>query len=300
MSTATHTASTHTALSYSKWDAIGADSDNDDDGADAKRSGPVSAMLESTKSHADKDRDLATQARFAAYHRHVCATDASRARKLMPEAQRDLMARFVAICDKGNEQSNTHRYSEITRFCAQYKDACFDPAFVSGLCELHRCIIESAPVDPKSKEAVPSSREARDSRMMMEAVNTLEACRRFDNVVLLFEMICQPSQSERARKLTELYVRLDFAKRAMLRHLFRENPELLDAADEDDEYEQLINPEAVRAGSSSRKRRAATSNLWGADGSELLILGSAGAVLAVAIGVGAYLWFYHSADSSSL
>ena len=57
----------------------------------------------------------------------------------------------------------------------------------------------------------------KDSRMLMEAINTLEACRTYNNAAVFFEEVCQPSRSAKAKRLTEAYVRLEFGKRAMLR-----------------------------------------------------------------------------------
>ena len=53
--------------------------------------------------------------------------------------------------------------------------------------------------------------------MLMEAINTLEACRTYNNAAVFFEEVCQPSRSAKAKRLTEAYVRLEFGKRAMLR-----------------------------------------------------------------------------------
>ena len=187
----------HSSLSYSKWDAIDSDDDAEEIGPKDKK--PIEAVLESNKAPADLERDYKTQAKFADYHKKYFKGD--KKKTLVAEEHRDLMARWISICDKGKEQSNTHRYSELTKFCAQYKDPCFKLEFVSGLCELHRCILDGQ-ANPND-----NSPEMKDCQLIMEAINSIEACRRFDNVALLFEMVCQPSSSDRAKKVTEYYVK---------------------------------------------------------------------------------------------
>lgn len=246
-------------LNYDKWNAIGADDSSDDE---TKPGAPIEPLLASRKQGSIVERDNATHARMVAYHKRYLHDEKGKTNEnLAPQSHVDMMARLIAISDRGTEQSNTHRYSEITRFCAQYRDTCFKLPFINGMCELHRCIIDHTPKDPSGAK----TREAADARLIMEAINTLEACRRFDNVTLLFEMICTPSMSERARKVTELYVKLDFAKRAMLRYLFKHTEEdFADLADEHElEYEQLINPEAWRAGSSARRQTKNSAGPFG-------------------------------------
>jgi hypothetical protein len=235
----------HSSLSYDKWNDL--DDSDDEEPAPGK---PIEAKLESRKANSEIDRDNATHKRMVEYHKLHYKNGENK--DLVPPSQIDMMARLIAICDRGNEQSNTHRYSEITRFCAQYKETAFQLPFVNGLAELHRCIVDTSK-DPRNTK----TQESKDTRLIMEALNTLEACRRFENQALLFEMVCQPSMSERAKKVTEHYVKLDFGKRAMLRHLFKSSAEAFAQMEDeqDEEYEALINPSAVRPGSSARVTR---------------------------------------------
>ena len=62
---------------------------------------------------------------------------------------------------------------------------------------------------------------ARMRQMLMEAINSLEACARHGNAVIFYETVCNQSASDRARKLTERYERKEFAKRAMMKHIFK-------------------------------------------------------------------------------
>ena len=64
----------------------------------------------------------------------------------------------------------------------------------------------------------------KDSQTLLEAINALEACATQRNAVIFFEEICTPSSSGRARALAERYERKAFAKRAMMKHLFKEDP----------------------------------------------------------------------------
>ena len=184
----------HSSLSYDKWNDLD-DSDDEEPAPDK----PIEAKLESRKANSEIDRDNATHKRMVEYHKLHYKNGENK--DLVPPSQIDMMARLIAICDRGNEQSNTHRYSELTKFCAQYKDPCFKLEFVSGLCELHRCILDGQ-ANPND-----NSPEMKDCQLIMEAINSIEACRRFDNVALLFEMVCQPSSSDRAKKVTEYYVK---------------------------------------------------------------------------------------------
>ena len=50
-----------------------------------------------------------------------------------------------------------------------------------------------------------------------DSVNTMEACRRHNNVAALFEMLSQPSKSERSKEIAIAYKKQEFGKRALLR-----------------------------------------------------------------------------------
>ena len=63
----------------------------------------------------------------------------------------------------------------------------------------------------------PDEALGRDSKMLVDTINTLEACRQHDNVTALFEELCQPSRSAKARALNERYQKHEFAKKAIMR-----------------------------------------------------------------------------------
>ena len=54
----------------------------------------------------------------------------------------------------------------------------------------------------------------------MEAINTLEACLTEGAPTKLFEALCSPSSSDAAFKLRERYEKQEYAKQALMRHLF--------------------------------------------------------------------------------
>ena len=86
------------ALSYSKFDHI-VDSDDEDNESKAR------PLLIDKQRHLERDAEL-TQ-RFTAHLREHLKSK-------YPVAHRKLVARFIAISDRGAERSNVYRYSDMT------------------------------------------------------------------------------------------------------------------------------------------------------------------------------------------
>jgi len=139
------------------------------------------------------------------------------------------------------------------------------------LCELHKRLIEGAKdVHDKGQTSRPTA----DLHKLMDAINTLEALRANDNAANFFEQVCSPSRDEAARKLTETYQKGEFAKRAMLRYLFKDS-------EMGSDMERVIEEESGRGSKpkASVASAAKTEELW--------TMGVFGVVLVLLLG-GAY------------
>ena len=79
----------------------------------------------------------------------------------------------------------------------------------------------------------------------------------------------------------------------MMRHIFKTMDSYSQFADEqEDEYEALINPEAVKPGSSMRRKKISQAEEIGlGSNGEMWILIAAGSVLLLAIGLGVWAWW---------
>ena len=118
----------------------------------------------------------------------------------------------------------------------QYQKELLNREMVDSLCELHKTMVESQKDVPKAK-AEPV---LKDVRTLMEAINSLEAMCKHPNAAAFFEKVCNPSRDAGARELCKRYQEGEFAKRAMLRYLFKgtemassekELEEMMDAPD---------------------------------------------------------------------
>jgi len=155
----------------------------------------------------------------------------------------------------------------------QYKTELVNRVIVDALCELHKQMGEKL----KGKSQVEQA--AQDVRLLTDAINTLEALRRNDNAANLFEQLCSPSRSEDTRKLTEQYTKGDFAKRAILRYLFR-----------DSEFASEEEMERIMSGDKEAQRAAKRTD---AEIEQVWTLAIMGIILTIALG-GGYMIFFSS------
>ena len=202
------TTKAHSALSYSRWDQLDVSDDDGNDGV--AESGPTNAMLAATKTAAQHERDGATAMRFVAYMERFAQ---------VPVAHRSTAARFISVADRGDETNNIYRYNDIIACCTQCASELLNQPMVDALCELHKAIVNALP-SSTLQDSRSGHADKRDARLLMEAINTLEACRRVPNVTVFFEELCTPSRSAKARELTTSYQQLEFGKHAMLRAMF--------------------------------------------------------------------------------
>lgn len=104
--------------------------------------------------------------------------------------------------------------------------------------------------------------EAKDDRLgmlLLEAINTLEACRRFGGALALYEAICTPT-TERAKALREAYAKQTFGKLRLKRHMYSDmvkaDPHLLQVLEEHEAKElAAIDPPPRRAPKAQKKWR---------------------------------------------
>ena len=266
--------------SYNKWDHV-EDSDEDED-----TKAPKEALLNDKKTFEQHERDNAIAKQFVDY--------LERFENKIPERDRVAVARFISVCDKRGEQSNILRYSEIIGVCNSCRSELLKLQTVDALCGLHQSMMETAPSESLDKRDF-SHPIVRDTHLLMDAINTLEACRRVPNLPAFFEEICTPSRSAKAKELTRTYVVLDFGKRAMMRYIFKgtadkgeEFRQLLE--DEEDKFDAQVNG-AEPAGSSARKVASKGSAFWGEDGALLAMTFAVILVAIAAAGFGmAYLY----------
>jgi hypothetical protein len=262
-------------LSYRKWDRLDDASDEDEEPSSARRT--VDPLLDSGKTGAVLDRDRATARRFESYLE----------KSEVPAKRRAMAAHFVAVCDRGAESSNIFRYSDIVGCCVRYGVELLSLEMVDALCELQKQMVNGVKDSRDASDPV-----VRDARLLMEAINSLEACRRAPNAHEFFEAVCQPSRSARAKELATVYQKLEFAKRAMMRRLFKADADFAGPmAEEERAFDALLRG-ATPAGSSARAPaatppRGLAALVAGWD-SEVLVLALSGAFLALCVGGGVF------------
>lgn len=277
-------------FSYNKWENL---DDSDDDGEAEKAK---DALLSSKKTFEMHERDDKTAKRVVQYMERFEST--------VPIEDRLAVAHFVAVCDKGvGEQTNIYRYSEIINVCQRCSTLLLNLEMVDKLAALHASMIRAAPSAAiESKDfSVPL---VADAHLLMEAVNTLEACRRVPSIPSFYEEICTPSQSDKAKELTRMYMLLEFGQRAMMRHLFnRERGAATEGnaastqafeqvmREEEAKFEEKMRGGAVPVGSSAKPPPMDDSEdpgLWSQEGA-ILMLGFA--FLIGMISLGFYFWY---------
>ena len=114
---------------------------------------------------------------------------------------------------------------------AQYKAELLPLAMIDSMCELHKALVNAAHENADRKDALTA-----DAEILMDAINALEACRRYDNACDFFECVSSPSRSEKARSAAEAYVKREFGKRAMLRWMFKEEENIDEDAEDLDHF----------------------------------------------------------------
>tara|TARA_B100000524_G_scaffold253677_1_gene137079 strand:+ start:1662 stop:2504 length:843 start_codon:yes stop_codon:yes gene_type:complete len=193
----------HEPLSYQKWDTLDA-AGSDVEGIDAD--GTKLPLL--SKSPQQLEADEAVYEKYKGVFKQHCKGQYAL-------ATRKLLARFIAIQHRGSEPTNTFRYADIMALVQQRREELLARSSVDLLCELHKRILNASPTEPQ-----PTDAATQDAQVVVEAVNTLEAIQAHQPTSMLFESLCNPTQSEDAKALYTRYANKEFAKTAMMRYLF--------------------------------------------------------------------------------
>ena len=82
----------------------------------------------------------------------------------IPRQHRELLAKFIGVCDPGKEKTNSHRYNDILKFATHYGDVLLTGEIADCMCELH-CAIQNASKNLKD----PNDPHIRDMTQLMHA-----------------------------------------------------------------------------------------------------------------------------------
>ncbi|KAJ1462257.1 hypothetical protein M885DRAFT_506423 [Pelagophyceae sp. CCMP2097] len=135
-----------------------------------------------------------------------------------------LLAYFVAAQHRdADAPDNRTRHSEVIALLSRSVEL-VAPETTEALCRAAAARFEAS--------------DERLGRILVEALNTLEAARRCDGALPLFESICSPSDA-RALALREAYARHKFGELRLKRHVFRnvDSAEMRQAMEEHEQRE---------------------------------------------------------------
>mmetsp|Transcript_8800 Transcript_8800/g.13515 ORF Transcript_8800/g.13515 Transcript_8800/m.13515 type:complete len:263 (-) Transcript_8800:66-854(-) len=194
-------------LDYSKWDALDV-SDDEKENAEVSNIGGYVQLDEGRGA-------LRRQVEGLLKKQKVCEEDAG------------LIAQFVAIQRRDiDSPCNANRHVEIIDFLAK-RPILSKPETTQVLC---------ASASERFEE-----KDNPTAILLVEAVNTLEATRRYNGALAFFAAICTPT-TPRAEAMRDHYARQTFGqlrlKRYMYRNLLTQNPELEQVL-LDHEYKEL-------------------------------------------------------------
>ena len=184
---------------YKKWDHLDVSEDEGDDAEDIKRR------------HADA---------VDAKRRDDLRTDVEKAiSRRAPNADAAVVAAFVSQQTKDADAAdNRGRHVHVIEALA-HRPALQEEATTRALCRLAR---EAADTGDVAK-----------GKIYLEALNTLEACRRFGGALSLFERVCSPADDV-SKELRRLYCKGAFGELRLKRFVFErvgEDPQMAVALD---------------------------------------------------------------------
>ena len=184
---------------YKKWDHLDVSDEDDDDAEDIKRR------------HADA---------VDAKRRDDLRTDVEKAiSRRAPNADAAVVAAFVSQQTKDADAlDNRARHVHVIEALA-HRPALQEEATTRALCRLAR---EAADTGDVAK-----------GKLYLEALNTLEACRRFGGALSLFERVCSPADDV-SKELRRLYCKGAFGELRLKRFVFErvgEDPQMAAALD---------------------------------------------------------------------
>lgn len=262
----------HSALSYSKWDHI--DSEDEED-REQKKNGPLDPVLERSKTSTEREQDGKDAEKWLGMMEKYCGKYNEQA--ALPKQYWQLAANFIGVSGPGKEKTNVHRYNDIIKFATHYGDILLTPEIVDSLVELHYAI-QAASKDLKND----NDPHRREMERLLHSINALEACRVNDKAIAAFyEMISQPSNGGRAYHLTKKYYEMEFGKHALMRHIFPKQLASGALRDFEQEYADLIVDGGAPPVGSSRRVEPEPSEFWKVDKDEMVILALLLGVLAI-------------------
>ena len=184
---------------YKKWDHLDVSDEDEDDAEDIKRR------------HADA---------VDAKRRDDLRTDVEKAiSRRAPNADAAVVAAFVSQQTKDADAAdNRGRHVHVIEALA-HRRALQEEATTRALCRLAR---EAADTGDVAK-----------GKIYLEALNTLEACRRFGGALSLFERVCSPADDV-SKELRRLYCKGAFGELRLKRFVFErvgEDPQMAAALD---------------------------------------------------------------------
>jgi hypothetical protein len=282
-STALQAPTTTSINMYSKWDSID-DSDSEDE-KERKKNRPMDAVMERNKSSQRREDDMRLAEHFKSRMSQYCGKEKPEA-ALRPEDY-EMVSRFIGVCDRGfvENATNSHRYNDILAFTARYKAELCTEVMADRMCELY-CAMQNACHNLKDE----SDPLAVDNKKLMEAINTLEACRVHENAAAFYEMVCTPSKSDRAMLLAKNYAAMEFGKHAMMRHVLPSQYARGWFTEEERKYADLVADGGAPPRGSSRVPEPERSKFWDMDPEDWAIL--AFTIRAFLVSVGLALGFY--------
>jgi hypothetical protein len=118
------------------------------------------------------------------------------------------LAKFISLQHKGDEVCNIYKHCDIIASTKQNPDLLTEET-VQKLCKLQRSMMNDEAKDKNDVKVM------HDSKIVIEAINTLVACQQHGDAVGLFGKICTPT-AEEDKALRQKYAKLEFAREVVV------------------------------------------------------------------------------------
>jgi hypothetical protein len=174
--------------------------------------------------------------------------------------QVEVLSRFLSVQCKGEEVCNIYRHCDIIAMTSQ-----FPQLMTADTVDL---LVDAQQTISKGTEDVDRTEVL---QIIVEGINTLEACMQADGAVNLFEQICTP-QTPAQVELRQQYAKLEFARKRVFRSILGD--ELMDEME-------------------------STATLSDSSSSEVYLLVGGSVVLILAVACLAYYMYVHAKTGGS-
>jgi hypothetical protein len=138
-----------------------------------------------------------------------------------------VLARFISVQHKGDQVCNIYRHCDIIENTKQ-NPSLLTKETVQKLCKLQRAMMNDEAEDKNDVQLMT------DSKIVIEAINTLVACMEHGDAVGLFGKICTPS-AEEDKELRQKYAKLEFAREVVVNSILGPEAKRLLAGEEEEE-----------------------------------------------------------------